>query len=144
MSLICEISLTHMDFASFQKLWALLSFSCCPLLFWVRLDPPMISDPSVHRGCHVCSSKRSNGQRRKWTHDHPACNEQKHKTFIRRHFFSSFSRRSRFFSPFLSMGTFKKASALFFSEPKKQGIDWLEERAWFPLNSVRWWSNMKK
>ena len=52
-------------------------------------DPPVAFWPRMYQCCHVFAA-RSNGRRRKWTHDHPACNEQKHKTFIRRHFFPFF------------------------------------------------------
>ena len=52
-------------------------------------DPPSLFDLGC-RDMAVTCWRRSDGRRRKWTHDHPACNEQKHKTFIRRQLFSLF------------------------------------------------------
>jgi hypothetical protein len=53
-------------------------------------EPPSLFDLGC-RDMAVTCWRRSNGRRRKWTHDYPACNEQKHKTFIRRPLFSLFS-----------------------------------------------------
>ena len=53
-------------------------------------DPPSLFDLGC-RDMAVTCWRRSDGRCRKWTHDHPACNEQKHKTFIRRRLFSLFS-----------------------------------------------------
>ena len=52
-------------------------------------DPPSLFDLGC-RDMAVTCWQRSDGRRRKWTQDHPACNEQKHKTFIRRQLFSLF------------------------------------------------------
>ena len=96
-------------------------------------DPPSLFDLGC-RDMAVTCWRRSDGRRRKWTQDHPACNEQKHKTFIRRQLFSLFF----YYVPIPILGTLFRKEAR--SYLLSHGKSWKRKR--YPFLCQLIWKNL--